>query len=186
MNLEQSAIDLKNNWFRILWGKTASAKRQLRMTRVSYEILKRRLDTPGKWVFPSPVKPGRPVSNIYRAHEDVLSLFGPDMCFVPYDLRHTFATRLACAGCPLPTLARILGHSNLACVFKYVHPSQEMMDEAMRRFQSTGESWEPPPLPMGASGFEEIAHPIGEARAFPIAQSQPHGLEVVWSRRKVR
>jgi hypothetical protein len=54
--------------------------------------------------------------------------------FVIYDFRDTAATRWAEHGMPLAKLAKILGHSNLRSVTKYVHPSQEHMDEAMLRF----------------------------------------------------
>lgn len=53
-----------------------------------------------------------------------------------YDLRHTFATRMAARGMPLTTLAAILGHSNLRCVLCYVHPNQDAMDEALLKFAS--------------------------------------------------
>jgi len=51
-----------------------------------------------------------------------------------YDLRHTFATRMAAKGMPLTTLAAILGHSNLRCVMRYVHPTQAQMDQAMAAY----------------------------------------------------
>ncbi|MBL8235114.1 MAG: hypothetical protein JNL98_41815 [Bryobacterales bacterium] len=41
---------------------------------------------------------------------------------------------MASRGMPLTTLAAILGHSSLRCVTRYVHPSQQVMDEAMERF----------------------------------------------------
>ena len=197
--LEQSAIDLNNGSFRVVWGKTSAAKRKLLMTRESYEIFKRRLEIPGKWVFPSPRKPGQHVANVYRAHEDVLSLLAdPSMLFVLYDLRHTFATRFACAGCPLPTLARILGHANLSSVFKYVHPSQQMMDDAMRRFSEIGEQLPPPSLPMNAKSFDDIATPLSDwanagptsgqvwANFGPTSPSKTGGLQLVPSNSKRR
>jgi integrase len=51
--------------------------------------------------------------------------------FVLYSLRHTFATRLAERGAPLPVIAAILGHASLRCVHRYVHPSQAAMDAAV-------------------------------------------------------
>jgi site-specific recombinase XerD len=56
--------------------------------------------------------------------------------FVPYDLRHTFATRLAQFGCDLASLAAILGHSSLRMVMKYVHPTAEHQREAMKKFEA--------------------------------------------------
>jgi integrase len=41
---------------------------------------------------------------------------------VPYDLRHTFATRVAQENIDLPTLAALLEHASIRMVQKYVHP----------------------------------------------------------------
>jgi integrase len=84
------------------------------------------------WIFPSPVKPGSHATKLNNAHARVLKDTG--LSFVMYDFRHTAATRWGERGMPLATLAKILGHSNLRSVMKYVHPSQEHMDEALLRF----------------------------------------------------
>ena len=63
------------------------------------------------------------------AHAKVLTATG--LRFVLYDLRHTFATRMAEAGCPLATLAAILGHANLRSISKYVHPNEKDQHLAM-------------------------------------------------------
>jgi integrase len=52
-----------------------------------------------------------------------------------YSLRHTFATRFYEATKDLDKLARILGHSNLATVRRYVNPSTADIDRAMERFE---------------------------------------------------
>jgi integrase len=70
--------------------------------------------------------------SVENAHKAVLST--TDLAFVLYDLRHTFATRRAGAGCPLPALARILGHTSLRTIQRYVHPSQVDMDAAMEKY----------------------------------------------------
>ena len=56
--------------------------------------------------------------------------------FVLYDLRHTFATRMAERGCDLATLAAILGHSNLRSIQRYVHPTQSHQNAAMARYEA--------------------------------------------------
>jgi hypothetical protein len=62
--------------------------------------------------------------------------------FVIYDFRHTFATRAAESGMPVATLAKILGHSDLRSVMKYIHIRQDAQDRAMEAFEqyTTGES----------------------------------------------
>ncbi len=51
-----------------------------------------------------------------------------------YDLRHTFATRLAQTGVDLPTIAALLGHSGLRVVQRYIHVTQEHQRSAMLRY----------------------------------------------------
>jgi len=51
------------------------------------------------------------------------------------------------AGCSLPALAAILGHSGLRMVMRYVHPQQEHKDAGMVRYEqylaSQGLRWSP-------------------------------------------
>ncbi len=48
-----------------------------------------------------------------------------------HDLRHTTATRMVEAGVDLVTVSRILGHSSLAMVLRYSHPTPENMRRAV-------------------------------------------------------
>jgi len=112
MSLEQRGIDLKGGRLTILGGKSRAARRTLALCGESIEILARRLERPGKWVFPSDRKQGRHLTKLNNSHDEVCREAG--VSFVPYDLRHTFATRLAESGCDLASLAAILGHSGLA------------------------------------------------------------------------
>ena len=76
------------------------------------------------------------LSGLENCHNDVLEACkekGRIIPFVLYDLRHTFATRAAQGGMPLPTLASILGHSSLRQVEKYVHPTQDHQRAEMDR-----------------------------------------------------
>jgi integrase len=58
---------------------------------------------------------------------------------VPYDLRHTFATRaLTEAGMDVGTLAAIMGHSSPYIVLKhYVHVPIETMRVGMKKYAET-------------------------------------------------
>jgi Phage integrase family len=55
--------------------------------------------------------------------------------FVPYDLRHTAATRWATDGMPLPVLAATLGHANLRSVMKYIHITADNIEHEMVRIE---------------------------------------------------
>jgi integrase len=129
--LPQAKVNLEYGRFTVS-GKSAAAKRTLSMRTEAHEILARRLSVPGKWVFPSSKNPGRHISEHQRLHEAVVKRSGV-LC-VPYDFRHTFATRAANdEKMPLGTLKAIMGHANLASIMKYVHVQQQDMDREMAR-----------------------------------------------------
>ena len=133
MSLEQSAIDLARGQLHIRGGKSRAARRSLDLVGESTEILTRRLQYPNRWVFPSPRYPGSHMTRLNNQHDNVCREAG--VSFVLYDLRHTFAARMVEAGCDLPTLAAILGHSGLRMVMRYVHPTAQHQKEAMRKYE---------------------------------------------------
>lgn len=76
------------------------------------------------------------LSGLENCHNDALEACkekGQIIPFVLHGLRHTFATRAAQEGMPLPTLASILGHASLRQVQKYVHPTQDHQQAEMDR-----------------------------------------------------
>jgi integrase len=127
LSLAQDAVNLEAGTLHIRKGKTTAAKRTLYLTAESREILARRLQQGGKWVFPSKRKRGAHVVTVQQQHEAVLEATG--LSFVVYDLRHTFATRAA-TRVSVPTLAAILGHNGLRCVMRYVHVQQDEIKRA--------------------------------------------------------
>jgi len=131
MELEQVNVNLGSGIFKIISGKSQSAKRELRMTAESKLIFEGRLMKPGRFVFPGK-KHGTHLSKVNGSHDKVLKATG--LKFVPYDLRHTFATRAARAGMPLPTLAAILGHGDLRSLRKYIHIGAPDMHAAMDKY----------------------------------------------------
>jgi integrase len=155
MCLRQADVDIAKGQVHIRAGKTAAAKRTLKLTTESKLILARRMDR-GTWVFKGK-KAGTHLTKLNSSHEKVLdSINSCAACrrmlsehkdksctyrrahvleFVLYDFRHTFATRMVEAGCSLPALAAILGHSGLRMVMRYVHPQQEHKDAAMVRYE---------------------------------------------------
>jgi integrase len=132
--LQKPDIDLARGTFYIRRGKTKAARRTLSMTQETRQIFERRLfsQSDGLWVFPSRRVPGAHVGRLNFAHDSVCEDKGLSFCL--YDLRHTFATRMAQAGVDLATLAAILGHSSLRLVMRYVHPQAEHMKAAMAHY----------------------------------------------------
>ena len=157
MALEQANIFLDRGEFSITRGKSAAARRTLAILPETREILIRRLRAPNRWVFPSPRYPGRPLTKINNPHNKLVAELG--LPVVPYDMRHTFATRYALRGCPLPLLAAILGHGNLRSVQKYIHPNQANISDAVRRF----------------------AHPDGPSGFRPASGSKPDDSGQSWA-----
>jgi integrase len=129
MVLLQTEVDLQRRVF-VVGKKTEASRRTLKMTKRTFEILSARLSKPGTWVFPSRTKKDSHLTTIQKAHEKVMLQLGFQA--VPYDARHTFATRHAVnLKTPLPVLAALLGHSDMTKLRIYVHPDQDAMDAAM-------------------------------------------------------
>jgi integrase len=87
------------------------------------------------WIFPAPRKVGQHIARLNNAHDAVCARTA--LSFVLYDLRHTFATRMAQAGIDLATLAAILGHGSIRIVQRYVHPTAEHKRAAMMKYAET-------------------------------------------------
>lgn len=85
----------------------------------------RRLEEKAEWVFPSPETRRPYTSTGFRTSFDRIVCRAGIKGVTPHDLRHSFCTRLVTRGCDLATLRDILGHSSLAMVSRYSHPSSE-------------------------------------------------------------
>jgi site-specific recombinase XerD len=88
------------------------------------------------WLFPSYQNVTRHVSpQTVRAHlrsiRDDLPGYAAEV--TPHILRHTAATRLLAAGVDLRTVQAILGHASIQTTAKYLHPSSDMLSEAMNK-----------------------------------------------------
>ena len=127
-------VNLEAGTLTIIAGKSLAARRTLRLTAISRQILARRLQSPGPWVFPSRRHhKGQHVGVHQRLHGDVLERL--TFRFVPYDLRHTAATRWGESGVDIATIAKWLGHANLRTVQKYIHISEQHQFAEAERFE---------------------------------------------------
>jgi integrase len=116
-------------------GKTNAARRLLPMTPRVRAIVEQRWNAAHKpeegWIWPAETKSGHvEPSTLKKQHRKAIkdSKVRP---FVLYTLRHTFLTRLGASGCDVWTLARIAGHSSIAMSYRYVHPSEDRVLDAM-------------------------------------------------------
>jgi integrase len=133
LELRKEHVDLMNRWVYVVKGKTKAARRRLKLTTESAEILARRNSEPGPFVFPSPRNPQKHRGPTWRVHYRVLEACG--LAFVPYDFRHTFATCAGADGMALPVLAATLGHANLRSVMKYIHITGDHIDDGMVKLE---------------------------------------------------
>lgn len=133
LGLRVGDFDAGNRKVTIRKGKTAAAKRSIRLSTVAAELAASltRERKQREWLFPG-AGPDRPLTKLNGVHERVCRRAGVRFCL--YDCRHTFASRAAAKGMPLTTLAAILGHNGIRCVMRYIHPNQAAMDEAMERY----------------------------------------------------
>jgi integrase len=124
------------------FGKTRAAKRKVSMTDRVFQILKRRaMIAKDRYVFWSRWKMDQPIGSVKTAHQAAIRRAGIQEYFRLYDLRHTFATRAVIAGVDLPTLAALLGHTNITMTTRYVHPAESQKREAVAKLERLRLGW---------------------------------------------
>lgn len=132
LSLTRQDYDPKQHTVRIRQGKTRAAARILPLRSEAEAILARRSSgaRPPQWWLFRGRKAGRAMNKLNAGHNAAARRAGVECCL--YDFRHTFATRAAASGVPVPTLAKLLGHASIRTVERYVHPTFEDLTRAMR------------------------------------------------------
>lgn len=120
------AKDVRDGKIFIRQGKTRGARRTIPMTAEVQKIIEKRMpDLFSKFQY----------KFIFDRHQQAM-----DKCGIPkarlYSFRHKFATDLIAKGIPDSIAAKLLGHSNLGTIHKYVHPSQEDIEKAIKTLES--------------------------------------------------
>lgn len=135
--IEFTNVDFSQRSIFNTFGKTPAARRKLTMTNEVYSVLKRRaVSDKSRYAFPSPASPDRPIARVHKAHYGAVDRAGIKPRFILYDLRHTYASRAVMAGVDLPTLAALLGHTNIQMSMRYVHPAEEHKKEAVGKLEN--------------------------------------------------
>jgi integrase len=139
--LRTSQIHLDRGFLQVVKGKTKAARRRIELTAECRRVLAERVERarsarPGTGLlFPCETDPQRPIPKVSNAHERAVRDSGVPR-FVPYDLRHTWATRAAESGVDLVTLAAMMGHSRIQMVLRYAHPTQTHQTSATRLLEA--------------------------------------------------
>ena len=107
------------------------------MSAAIFGLLKdRAIAARGRYLFPSPKDPERPIGSVRKTHDRTVAHAGIREHFRLYDWRHTYATRAAAAGVDLVTLNSLLGHTKIQMTMRYVHPAEEQKREAMTKLEN--------------------------------------------------
>lgn len=134
--IDKANVRLDEGYLFNPYGKTRAAKRKIPLTQAASEILLRRMSSAtGSFVFPSRSDPTRPISRVNALHNAAVTRSKIRRCRL-YDLRHTWATRVAESGVDLVSLAALLGHSRLQMVMRYAHPTEQHQAEAVKKFEA--------------------------------------------------
>jgi integrase len=135
--IEFANVDFSQRTIFNTFGKTPAARRKLTMTNEVYSILKgRAASNKSRYAFPSGTSLDRPIARVHKAHYGAVARAGIQPRFILYDLRHTYASRAVMAGVDLPTLAALLGHTNIQMSMRYVHPAEEHKREAVGKLEN--------------------------------------------------
>ena len=126
--LVPSWVDLKTNMVHVWESKTPSGIRGVPMTKRVREVLERRCKGhSGGKLFPYT---WQVYTDQWNQARSVMGLDDED--FVPYCLRHTFATRLVQRGVRIEVISRLLGHANITQTMIYAKLGAEQFIEAMK------------------------------------------------------
>jgi integrase len=186
-----------NGTLLVTYGKTEAARRVLYLTPRVRFILETRWEFAGSpsegWVWPAPTRCGHVNhASLKKQHIRAFKTANAEITkraaesgakplllkpWVLYSFRHTFLTRLGESGCDAWTLARIAGHSSIAISSRYVHPSEDAIQNAMSRLgghkighsQKSAEIREEAKALQTVEGNEELWRARRDSNSRPIA-----------------
>jgi integrase len=134
--MKKEQVDLENGLVHIADSKTSTGIGDMPLTNSAREAFRRQIEeTPGtEYLFPSPITTGKKpyMTNLRKVWAETLKKAGVPY-FAPYELRHTFATRLSAGGVADHMVTQMLRQSD-AEVFKlYSQAKLGMMREALAK-----------------------------------------------------
>lgn len=135
LSLKWADVDLKAR--NITVRKTKGGKnREIKMNDTLVETLK---NLPSRfqknYVFPSPVKPGKPYTDVNHTFNRLTRKAEIEDCRF-HDLRATFASQMVMSGADLKTVQELLGHSSLTMTQRYAHLSKAHVAQAVQNMDN--------------------------------------------------
>ena len=109
-----------------------SGPRRVFLNAPARAILERQPRSGSAYVFPSPSKPGEPISGDLKLWRLVRREAEVEDVRL-HDLRHTFATHAVLQGIPLPVVSRLLGHKRPSMTMRYAHVGDRQIEAAAER-----------------------------------------------------
>jgi len=126
IDFEQNVLIVRKSKTRSGQGRRVDLNSMLRQTLLSLSEQEH-----GEWVFPSPrrfQKPGGPerhIGDVKNSFRRAVQLAGIEPITF-HQLRHTFCSRLANAGVPMPVVQDLAGHASIMMTRRYTHPSSDL------------------------------------------------------------
>ncbi len=138
LRLKWADIDFERNVLIVRKSKTSSGRgRRVGLNSLLRQTLLSSFEEEhGEWVFPSPKRFQTP-NEAERHIGDVKNAFRRAVCLSGiepitfHQLRHTFCSRLADAGIPMPVIQDLAGHASIIMTRRYTHPSEELKQKAV-------------------------------------------------------
>ena len=128
LTLRWSEVD--GDMLRLAEAKTGP--RTVWLSEAAQAVIARQPRTGSAFVFPSPRNAARPQSRNLGLWRRARREAGIEDVRL-HDLRHTVASQAVARGVPLPTVARMLGHSQPTMTLRYAHVGDREVEEAAER-----------------------------------------------------
>jgi site-specific recombinase XerD len=128
-----------DRWHFRFQGK-GGRERKVPLNNASVQQLAHYFDTykpMGQWLFPNHY--GQPISphTVRKYTRKIAAAYPNDLpALSPHVLRHTAASLWLKQGKDLKTVQALLGHKNIATTSRYLHPDDEMLQDAVDSFDS--------------------------------------------------
>ncbi len=137
--LQWSDIDFTNSFFRLRTSKTGKKSvpvGEAIMNKLKEIKQKRELSKDGisDYVFPSPLNPNKPISDLRRPWNQILDLAKikktKEEKLRIHDLRHSFTTIGCMTGEDMSIISKVLGHSQITTTQRYLHTNNQRVVQA--------------------------------------------------------